>query len=233
MQEKIDEILKELEGLSKERTKKRYMKLGASEPLFGVNTGDMKGLYKKNKNEYELALALYNTGNFDAMYLAGMITDPEKMTEEDFENWISKATWSGVSDWIVAITLSESPLGQKIADKWIHSSEDLKKSAGYYSYFAMLGHLKDENFDKDKLVSMLDDCLVRIAKETERTKISMSEFITAVAVSYLPLHEYASQIAKEIGEVAVNDKESVNPYSTIQKAVEKNRIGFKRAYVRC
>jgi len=38
-----------------------------------------------------LAEQPYATGNYDAMYLAGMIAEPKKMTEEDFNRWIEGA----------------------------------------------------------------------------------------------------------------------------------------------
>jgi len=35
-----------------------------------------------------LAEQLYTTGNYDAMYFAGIIADPNAMTEADFERWM-------------------------------------------------------------------------------------------------------------------------------------------------
>lgn len=81
-------ILNELESLGTEQNKKIYMNHGAKEPLFGVATGAMKPLYKKIKRNYSLSMELYATGNYDAMYFAGMIADPTKMCEEDFRTWM-------------------------------------------------------------------------------------------------------------------------------------------------
>lgn len=69
----IRTILQELELLGTERTKKTYIRNGAHEPLFGVATGAMKPLAKKLKKNQDIAEELYATGNYDAMYLAGMI----------------------------------------------------------------------------------------------------------------------------------------------------------------
>lgn len=41
--------------------------------MFGVKVGDMKTIVKKVKVNYELSLLeLFDTGNSDAMYLAGL-----------------------------------------------------------------------------------------------------------------------------------------------------------------
>lgn len=44
-------VMQELEALGKERTKKIYISNGAQEPVFGVATGAMKPIDKKNKNK--------------------------------------------------------------------------------------------------------------------------------------------------------------------------------------
>ena len=53
------------------------------------------------------------------MYLAGMIADPKAMTIEDFDRWLESAYFYMISDFIVAVTLSESELAQAVSDRWI------------------------------------------------------------------------------------------------------------------
>jgi len=232
-----NEVMAKLEELGKERTKKIYMSNGAHEPLFGVATGAMKPMAKQIKINQELAEQLYETGNYDAMYFAGVIADPINMTRDDFNRWISKAYFYMISDYVVAVTLAESPHAQSIADEWIASSEELKQSAGWSCYCWLLGNQKDENFSSEKLKAMLHLVKENIYQEKPRVQISMSYFVTAVSVSYKPLHSYALEIAKQISPIEVkreNKKDSVlNPYESIMKEVEKDRIGFKRKYVRC
>lgn len=84
-------VMQELEELGKERTKKMYMSNGAHEPVFGVATGAMKPIAKKIKIDQALAEELYATGNYDAMYFAGIIEDPKTMTAADFDRWMDSA----------------------------------------------------------------------------------------------------------------------------------------------
>jgi 3-methyladenine DNA glycosylase AlkD len=62
----------------------------------------MKPLVKKIKKNQPLAEQLYATGNYDAMYFAGVIADPMRMTEADFERWINGAYFYMLSDFVVA-----------------------------------------------------------------------------------------------------------------------------------
>ncbi len=88
----LEEIMLELEQYGDPQTKKTLMTHGAREPLFGVKVADLKKILKKTKKNHELSLELYNTGNSDAMYLAGLMADETKITKEQLESWVENAT---------------------------------------------------------------------------------------------------------------------------------------------
>lgn len=125
-----------------------YMSNGAHEPLFGVATGAMKPIAKKIKIDQALAEELYATGNYDAMYFAGVIADPKAMTVEDFNRWIEAAYFYMLSDYVVAVTLAEAPIAQEVADAWIASGEELKMSAGWSCYCWLLGIARIASFPR-------------------------------------------------------------------------------------
>jgi 3-methyladenine DNA glycosylase AlkD len=233
----VETVMEELEALGKERMKKMYISNGAHEPLFGVATGAMKPMARKIKIDQPLAEELYATGNYDAMYFTGIIADPNGMTESDYDRWIDAAYFYMLSDYVVAVTLSESNIAQEVADKWIASGEELKMSAGWSCYCWILGNRKDVEFSESKISNMLDLVEKTIHDSPERTKASMNNFLSTVGISYLPLHEKAVETAKAVGIVEVkrdNKKSSfLNASEGIQKQVDKDKLGFKRKYVRC
>lgn len=230
-------VMQELEALGKERTKKMYISNGAHEPLFGVATGVMKPIAKKIKINQRLAEELYATGNYDAMYFAGIIADPKAMTESDFDRWIDAAYFYMLSDYVVAVTLSESDIAQDVADKWISSGEELRMSAGWSCYCWLLGNRLDNEFSTSKISKMLDMVKKTIHDSPERTKSAMNNFLYTVGISYLPLHEKAVETTKVVGTVEVKrDKKKssfLNAYESIQKEIDRGKLGFKRKYVRC
>ncbi|WP_137791611.1 DNA alkylation repair protein [Bacillus sp. E(2018)] len=232
-----EDVMKELEALGKERTKKIYVSNGAKEPVFGVATGAMKPIAKKIKKNQPLAEELYATGNYDAMYFAGIIADPTNMTENDFERWIDEAYFYMLSDYVVAVTLSETEMAQELADKWIASGEELKMSAGWSCYCWLLGNRPDSEFSTAKLEKMLEVVKDTIHDAPERTKSSMNNFVYTVGVSYVPLHEQAVETANAIGPVEMKQDKKKSRYllasENIQKAIDRGQIGFKRKYVRC
>ena len=84
---------------------------------------------------------------------------------------------------------------------------------------------------------MLDSVKNTIHNSPERTKSAMNNFLYTVGFSYLPLHEKAVETAKAIGTVEVKREKKkssiLNAYESIQKEVDRGKIGFKRKYVRC
>lgn len=233
----LKDIMKELESLGNERTKKLYMGRGAKEPVFGVTIKAMKPLFQKLKFNQQLAEELYATGNYDAMYLAGMIAEPDKMTEEDFNRWIDGAYFYMISDFIVSVTLAETEIAFTVADHFIDSGKELVMSAGWCCYNWLLGSRKDSEFNRDKLLEMLHRVRDTIHEQPDRTKNAMNEFLITVGVSYLPLHEEAVETAKAVGQIEIfQGKKKLptnNALESIQTAAEKGRLGFKRNYVRC
>jgi 3-methyladenine DNA glycosylase AlkD len=233
----LEMVLQELEALGKERIKKTYISNGAHEPLFGVATSAMKPLSKKIKKNQPLAEQLYSTGNYDAMYFAGVIAEPLAMTEEDFERWIEAAYFYMLSDYVVAVTLSETKIAQSVADKWIASGQELRMSAGWSCYCWLLGNRPDTEFSPHKISNMLEQVQNTILDAPERTKSAMNNFIYTVGISYLPLHDKAVETANTIGPVEMKREKKkstiLNASVNIQKEIDRGKLGFKRKYVRC
>lgn len=232
-----DEIMLELERLGNEKTKKRYISYGAKEPVFGVFVKDLNIIVKKTGKNMELAKKLYNSGNYDAMYLAGIIAEPNKFTKQDFEDWISKAYFSMIADYIVAVSLAETPFALEMAREWLDSHQELKASAGWNTYCWVLGFVKDESINKEEIKSLLKRVEKEITQSKDRVRYAMNNFVIAVGISYIPLHVEALEVANAIGKLCINlgDNNCEVPNATehIKKAIQMNRLGFKRKNVRC
>ena len=110
-------------------------------------------------------------------------------------------------------------------------------SAGWSCYEWLLGTRKDSEFNKDEILEMLNRVRDTIHNQPNRTKYAMNNFIIAVGISYLPLHEEAKKIAQEVGalDVFIGKTHCQANVATeyIQNAVDKGRLGFKRKHVRC
>src|ERR1700692_2030596 len=105
----------ELRSRGSESVKKILVKHGIKEPFFGVKIEYLKPIQKKIKMDYQLAKDLYATGNADAMYLAGLIADDEKMTKSDLQTWVKQAVSQNISEYTVPWVSSGSTHGFELA----------------------------------------------------------------------------------------------------------------------
>ena len=85
-------ILEEIKPLGQESYKKVLLNHGVKEPCFGVKIEELKKIQRRIKVDYRLALDLYDTGVYDAMYLAGLIADDAQMTRVDLQRWVEKGS---------------------------------------------------------------------------------------------------------------------------------------------
>src|ERR1700694_3723845 len=125
------EIVKELKSLGSDSIKKVLLKHGAKEPFFGVKTEYLKKIQKRIKKDHSLALALYDTGISDAMYLAGLIADDAQMTRKDLQRWAEQAYWYMLSEYTVPWVAAGSSYGHELALEWIESKKEHLAAAGW------------------------------------------------------------------------------------------------------
>ena len=97
----VAQVMAELKKKGNPLRIKAFGPHGAPDNMFGVSVADMKVIAKKIKGEQELACALYETGNGDAMYLAGMVADGAAMTKKQLDTWARTASWQMVSEYTV------------------------------------------------------------------------------------------------------------------------------------
>lgn len=235
--DQVKEIMNELALLGTEQTLKTMKNHGAVEPIYGVRIGDMKPILKRHKNDHELALELFKTGNSDAMYLAGLMSKPALMTPEVLDEWINGATWHMISEYTVAWNAAESPCKFEMARKWIESDDELTADAGWATWGCILALTPDDQLDEQEIDQLLDRVEREVHSAPNQVRYVMNGFVIAVGSYYPPLAAKAMEVGKRIGKVKVNmgNTECKVPYPPdyIQKVWDKGLLGRKRKEVRC
>jgi len=231
------EILSELEEYGDEKTKNTYMTLGAKEPLFGVKVQDLKKILKKTKKNHELSLELFATGNYDAMYLAGLMADEMQITKEQLELWVGQAYFSYLSEYTVPWVAAETEHGFELGLKWIESDIETVVSAGWgtLAYYAAVH--EDEKLDSKAYIKLLDTVEKEIHDAQNRVRYTMNGFVIAVGTYIEVLTEKSKEVAKKIGKVSVDVGGTACKVPLaidyIDKIIAKGRIGIKRKTARC
>src|SRR5262245_50781061 len=145
------QIVAELKVLGSDAVKKLFLKHGAREPFFGVKIEDLKKIQKRIKKDYQLALDLYDTDNSDAMYLAGLIADDERMTKKDLQRWVKGAYWHILSEYTVPWVAAGSPHGRELALEWMESDNERVAAAGWATLGSLVATKPDDELDLAEL----------------------------------------------------------------------------------
>lgn len=232
-----EEVMSELQKMGSEGVRKIFSKHGAPENLFGVKVGDMKTLVKKIKKDYPLSLELFDTGNSDAMYLAGLISDPQKMTQNDLQHWAENAVWYMISEYAVAWTCAESPHALAMARKWIRSEKEIVACAGWATYSSYIAITPDEALDKKEISALIAEIEKGIHTAPNRVRYTMNGFIIS-AGGYIPdLSAKALAAAKKIGKVSVELGGTAckvpEAGAYIQKMIDHGSPGKKKKTAKC
>jgi 3-methyladenine DNA glycosylase AlkD len=205
--------------------------------MFGVKIADLKVIAKKIKHNQELALQLYDTGNSDAMYLAGLVANGSGMTKKQIEDWAKSASWQMISDYTVPWVATESPYARELALKWMKSKHEQIASTGWFTYAGIVATRSDDELDMDEVEGLLQEVEKNISRAPNRVRYAMNNFVIAVGGCVKPLLKRAKMAAKKIGKVDVDmgDTSCKVPLATeyIDKIEKAGRVGRKRATTKC
>ncbi|TBX69921.1 DNA alkylation repair protein [Flavobacterium silvisoli] len=233
----VAEIMTELEVKGSDNIKKIFLKHGVKEPFFGVKIEYLKALEKKIKKDHALALQLYATGNADAMYLAGLISDDDKMTRKDLQTWAQQAISTNISTYTLPWVAAGSSLGFELALQWIEAKEEHIAVAGWATLSGMAALKEDVELDLVVYKKLLHRAGAEIHSARNSEKQAMNSFIIAVGTYIVALNEEAKAVADSIGTVRadMNGTACKVPLASdyIQKAIDKGIVGRKKKKLKC
>lgn len=125
-------IMSELKKKGKEQTRKIYARHGMNpDRVYGVSVADLKVIARTIKGQHELACELYETGNMDAMYLAGMVADGSRLSKSQLSKWAKSASdLQMISEYTVPWLAVEHTMGRELALEWMDAKDPQTAACG-------------------------------------------------------------------------------------------------------
>jgi 3-methyladenine DNA glycosylase AlkD len=232
-----DAILKQLKSLGADSYKKVLFNHGIKEPVYGVKIEELKKIQKRVKKDYRLALDLYDSGVYDAQYLAGLIADEAKMTKKDLKQWMTSGNSSAICGCTVAAVAAESKHGWDLALEWIESKKEDVAAAGWDTLARLVGIKDDADLDIAQLKKLLQRVEKQIHAAPNHVRYGMNGFVIALGAYVKSLTDAAIKTADKIGPVKVDMGKTACkvPFAPdyIKKIQKRGTIGKKRKSARC
>jgi 3-methyladenine DNA glycosylase AlkD len=231
------EIMADLQLHGDEHVKKILLKHGVKEPFFGVKIEHLKTIQKKVKTDYALAKELYATGNADAMYLAGLVADDDRMTKEDLQLWVGQAVSNNINEYTVPWVTAGSRHGFALAMEWMDAVKENIAAAGWATLSNIVALKPDTELNIPQLKQLLERVIKTIHTAPNRVRYTMNGFLTALGCYVIPLSNDAIAAAKKIGIVMVEMNGTAckvpSAVDYIVKVKNRGTLGKKKKMVKC
>lgn len=231
-------VLAELQELGKASYKKVMLTHGAKEPIHGVAISELKKIQKRaGGTNHALALELWDSGVYDAMYLAGLLVDDAQMKPKDLQRWLASATSPALAEYTVSWVAGGGPHGWELGRKWIDGKDERTASAGWNTLAGVVAITPDERLDLPALAKLLARVEEEVHTAPNRVRYTMNSFVIALGSYVESMTADALAAGKRIGVVEVDmggtscKVPSVSEY--IGKVKAKGAIGKKRKALKC
>jgi len=193
----VKDVLEKLHSKAKPDQLEGMARYGmAVERRLGVSVPDMRKLAKEIGKDHKLALELWKSGIAEARIMAAMVGDPDKLTEEQMEDWVRGIDSWDVCDQVCMNLFEESPLARKKIIDWSEREEEFIKRTAFSLIACLAWH--DKKASDDKFIELLPVIKREATDERNFVKKAVNWALRNIGKRNLNLNEAAINIAKEI-----------------------------------
>jgi len=193
----VKDVLGKLQGKANPEHLEGMAKCGiAVEQRLGVSVPDMRKLAKEIGRDHRLALALWSTGIAEARILAAMIDDPDKLTEEQMEDWVKGINSWDVCDQVCMDLFRKNQLAWKKILDWSKRKEEFVKRTAFSLIACLAWH--DKKAADEKFLELLPIIIREAVDERNFVKKAVNWALRNIGKRNLNLNRAAVNTAREI-----------------------------------
>jgi 3-methyladenine DNA glycosylase AlkD len=162
----------------------------------GLSVPDMRRIARELGKDHSLALDLWKSGIPDARIIAAMIAEPEKLTENQMENWVKGIDSWDVCDQVCMNLFDKSHLAWKKIRDWSGRDEEFVKRTAFSLIACLAWH--DKEARDEQFTALLQ--LIEQAADDERNfvKKAVNWALRHIGKRNLNLNQAAIKTAKKI-----------------------------------
>jgi len=124
-----------------------------SDKAFGVGIGVMQRYAKEIGRSHDLALALWETGWYEARTVAAFVDEPDRVTPAQMDRWCRDFDSWGICDTVCFHLFDRTALAWSKVNAWARARPEFKKRAAFALLWGLTVHDKQAP-DKDFLACL-------------------------------------------------------------------------------
>jgi 3-methyladenine DNA glycosylase AlkD len=196
----VKDVLDKLQSKAKPEQLEGMAKYGMTvEQRLGVSVPDMRKLAKEIGKDHKLALDLWSTGIAEARIVAAMVGDPDKLTEEQMEDWVKGINSWDVCDQACMNLFEKNQLAWKKIVDWSEREDEFVKRTAFSLIACLAWH--DKRASDEKFLELLPVIIRGARDERNFVKKAVNWALRNIGKRNLNLNEAAINTAKEIRRV--------------------------------
>ncbi|MFA5197459.1 MAG: DNA alkylation repair protein [Patescibacteria group bacterium] len=199
----FDEVMTELKRLSKPNKKdlEGMARYGINvENAWCISVPKIRALGKKIGRDHELARKLWASGIHEARWLTSMVEEPDKMTEEDMENYVKDFNSWDICDGMCSNLFDRTRFAYKKAEEWAGRDEEYVKRAGFVIMAALAIH--DKKASNEPFEKFLEICKREATDERNFVRKAVNWALRQISKSRnISLYKKGLKTADEIREI--------------------------------
>ena len=193
----LNDVLDRLQSKAKPGQLEGMAKYGMTiEKRLGVSVPDMRKLAKELGRDHKLALNLWRTGIAEARIVAGMVGDPDKLTEEQMEEWVKDINSWDVCDQVCMNLFERNRLAWKKIVDWSEREEEFVRRTAFSLIACLAWH--DKKASDEKFIGLLPVITRAATDERNFVKKAVNWALRNIGKRNLNLNRAAIDAAKEI-----------------------------------
>lgn len=169
------------------------------EKRLGVSVPEMRRLAKELGKNHKLALSLWKTGIPEAKIIAAMIDEPEKVTENQMEDWVKDINSWDVCDQVCMNLFEKTPLAWKKIRDWSRRDEEFVKRTAYSLIACLAWH--DKEADDMKFIKLLPVIEFGATDERNFVKKAVNWALRNIGKRNRKLNKAGINAARKIGRI--------------------------------
>lgn len=165
----------------------------------GVSIPNLRKTAKEIGKDHELALELWKAGLDDTKILAAMVDEPDKLTENQMEEWVKEIDSWDVCDQVCMNLFEKTPVAWRKIREWSKREEEFVKRVAFALIACLAWH--DKQAEDEKFIDLFPIIMYGAVDERNYVKKAVNWALRNIGKRNMVLNKAALGLAREIQQM--------------------------------